>query len=145
VFFVAGPALRNNQVVDATADIELVTRLWESVQAGDLDALEAVLAPGARWIPAVEGWAECPDRRTILEVMRRNRSQGAMRGELAELIPHGDRLVAGFRPGRTVPNERPLDDGIAYIVVTVRDGVITELKGCADRAAALSYAESSAS
>jgi hypothetical protein len=34
----------------------------------------------------------------------------------------------------------PLDGGIAYMVVTIRAGQITELKGCADRAAARTYA-----
>jgi hypothetical protein len=35
-----------------------------------------------------------------------------------------------------------MDEGIAYIVVTVREGHIVELKGCADRSAAVSYAQS---
>jgi hypothetical protein len=34
-----------------------------------------------------------------------------------------------------------VDEGIAYMVVTVRDGHIVELKGCADRPAAVSYAQ----
>ncbi len=33
------------------------------------------------------------------------------------------------------------DDGIAYVVVTMRDGLVTEMKGCADRAAAMTYAQ----
>ena len=39
------------------------------------------------------------------------------------------------------PAERPLDNGIAYMVVTIRDARIVELKGCADRAAAVIYAQ----
>jgi hypothetical protein len=31
---------------------------------------------------------------------------------------------------------------VAYIVVTLADGLIVELKGCADRAAAVAYASS---
>jgi len=34
----------------------------------------------------------------------------------------------------------PLDDGIRYMVVTMRDGLIVEMKGGADRQVALSYA-----
>jgi hypothetical protein len=34
-----------------------------------------------------------------------------------------------------------LDQGIAYMVVTIRDGEIVEMQGCADRTAAMSYAQ----
>jgi hypothetical protein len=34
-----------------------------------------------------------------------------------------------------------LYQGIAYVVVTMRDGLIVELKGCAHRAAAMTYAQ----
>jgi hypothetical protein len=40
--------------------------------------------------------------------------------------------------------DRPLDDGIAYVVVTIRAGKIIEMKGCADRAAAIAYSQSGA-
>ena len=46
-----------------------------------------------------------------------------------------------FRPEQPFHGERPLDDGIAYVVVTMRDGQIVEMKGCADRANAISYAQ----
>jgi hypothetical protein len=34
-----------------------------------------------------------------------------------------------------------LDHGVAYVIVTFEDGAIIELKGCADRAAAVTYAQ----
>lgn len=37
-----------------------------------------------------------------------------------------------------------MDQGFAYVVVTMRDGRVVELKGCADRAAATTYAQSGA-
>jgi len=51
-------------------------------------------------------------------------------------------VIVAFRPEQPsdVAN-RPLDGGIAYMVVTISDGKITELKGCADRASAVSYAQ----
>jgi hypothetical protein len=46
-----------------------------------------------------------------------------------------------FRPDRPRDDGRPLDRGIAYVVVTISDGRLIELKGCADRAAAMTYAQ----
>ncbi len=37
-------------------------------------------------------------------------------------------------------DKRPLDQGIAYVVGTMRNGRMIELKGCANRAAAMTYA-----
>jgi hypothetical protein len=57
-------------------------------------------------------------------------------------IQSGPRVLVAFRPEQPADAaNRPLDDGIAYMVVTISDGVITELKGCADRAVAMVYAQ----
>ena len=83
----------------------------------------------------------CEGRATILDVMSRNRA-GRLRGSIEEMAQFGSRVIVGFRPERpSDPADRPLDDGVAYMVVTIGDGKIVELKGCADRAAAVGYAE----
>jgi hypothetical protein len=65
---------------------------------------------------------------------------GRVRGSIEETIQDGPRVLVAFRPEVPPPNnERPLDDGIAYMVVTIRDGKVLELKGCADRAVAKAY------
>jgi hypothetical protein len=51
-------------------------------------------------------------------------------------------VIVAFRPELPAQLDRPLDEGIAYMVVTVRDTRIVEMKGCADRSAAVSYAQS---
>ncbi len=51
-------------------------------------------------------------------------------------------MIVTFRPEQPTQLDRPVDEGIAYMVVTVRDGQIVEMKGCADRSAAVSYAQS---
>jgi hypothetical protein len=48
-------------------------------------------------------------------------------------------IDALYATPQTQGGGRPLDDGIAYVVVTVSDGKIIELKGCADRATAQAY------
>jgi hypothetical protein len=47
--------------------------------------------------------------------------------------------MVAFRPSEAWHSDRPLDDGIAYAVITVHDGAITEMKGCATRESAEGY------
>ena len=106
---------------------------------GDLDAMEAALAPDARWRAVEDGPWNCRSRAEILEVMRGNLARG-LAGEIDEVLTTGHRTVVAFRPARQWQGAWPLDGGIRYVVLTVRDGLIAEMKGCADRAAALQYA-----
>jgi hypothetical protein len=55
-----------------STDIELLRRAWEAMSgAADLSVLERALDPGAQWL-GVEDGQLCENRKTILEVMRRN-------------------------------------------------------------------------
>ena len=67
---------------------------------------------------------------------------GRLRGRVEETIQDGPRVIVAFRPEQPVQLDRPVDEGIAYMVVTIRERHIVELKGCADRSAAVSYARS---
>jgi ketosteroid isomerase-like protein len=120
-------------------EIELLHRAWEAMSGGDFTVLEAALAQDARW-HGVEAGQLCAGRTEILDVMTRN-LPGRLRGRIEETIQTGPRVLVAFRPEQpSDAGNRPLDDGIAYMVVTIGDGKITELKGCADRAAAVNYA-----
>jgi hypothetical protein len=66
---------------------------------------------------------------------------GRMQGRIEETIQDGPRVIVAFRPEQPGQLERPLDDGVAYMVLTFEHGRIIELKGCADRAAAVTYAQ----
>lgn len=123
-------------------EVALIHRVWGAIAGGDLSALEQELAPDARWRAVTDGPWNCEGRAAIVETMSRNLA-GGVRGEIEATIQDGPRVLVAFRPQAPLPNrERPLDDGIAYIVVTIRDGKITELKGCADRLAGQAYLES---
>ena len=120
-------------------EIELLHRSFAALSSGDFAVLEDALAEDATWRTVDEGRTNCQGRNTIIEVMGRNLG-GRLRGSIEETVQAGPRVLAAFRPERTSDADgRPLDHGIAYMVVTINDGKITELKGCADRAAALNY------
>ena len=57
------------------------------------------------------------------------------------MTANGRRVLVAFRPKQRWRDDRPLDRGIAYMVVTVREGRITEMKGCVTRSSALEYAQ----
>jgi len=121
--------------------IELVQRCFQALIEGDYAVLRASLADDAKWRTVEEGPSNCEGRDTIIGIMRRNLG-GRLHGAIEEAGQVGSRVVVGFRPERPASAEgRPLDGGVAYMVVTIEGGQITELKGCADRVAALSYSQ----
>jgi ketosteroid isomerase-like protein len=119
--------------------IALLHRVWDARAAGDLSVLEAALAPDATWRGIDDGPWNCESRADIMRVLRQNLAHG-LDGRIEETIPYGERIMVAFRPSEAWHSDRPLDDGIAYVVVTVHDGAITETKGCAARASAEEYA-----
>jgi ketosteroid isomerase-like protein/uncharacterized glyoxalase superfamily protein PhnB len=109
------------------------------LRGGDFAVVEDSLAEDAKWRTVYEGSTSCEGRSTIIEIMSRSIA-GRLRGSIEQTIQTGPRVLVAFRPERASDAaDRPLDDGIAYMVVTINDGKITELKGCADRGAALNY------
>ncbi len=130
-----------------------VRAIWDALARGELAPLEHALAPDAHWYGVDEDAAGCHGRAQVVGMMARGLA-GGLSGSIEEAIELGARVIVGFRPKRRViagfdpsspPAQRPLDRGLAYVVVTRRDGQIVELKGCADRAAALAYAQAATS
>jgi hypothetical protein len=124
-----------------STNVELLHRAWEAMSgAGDLSILEGALDPQAKWRGVEDGASICENRKMILTVMRRN-LHGGLVGRIEETVEVGGRIVVAFRPDQPREDRRPLDQGIAYVVVTMRDGLVIELKGCTNRAAAVAYAQ----
>lgn len=119
-------------------DRELLEAAWKAMKVGDLSVVAETLDPDAAWRAVHDGPWNCEGREEILEVFSRNLDTG-LRGTIEELIPEGDRALVAFRPELLRDDDRRLDEGIAYVVVTFRDHLIIEMKGCADRSSALSF------
>lgn len=125
--------------MSATPDVMLLERIWEARLLGDLQPLRDALAPDAQWFNVSEGEWDCHDRDTILRVMQGNMDRG-ISGRMEDVEQFGNRIVVGFRPSGRPASSR-LDNGRVYVVVTVNDGAITELKACQSRASAVQYAQ----
>lgn len=119
---------------------ELVRETWAALSRGDFEPLDAALAPAAKWRAVEDGPWNCENRSQIIEVLAENRAAG-LDGEVEQVLEVGDRAIVAFRPAGESPGQWALDDGVRYLVLTFdADGRVSEMKGCADRAAAFSYA-----
>lgn len=124
--------------ISESPEVALLRRCFEAVSQGDFAPLEQALSKNATWRSVWEGSSNCHGREEIIAAMSRNLA-GPVRGSIEETAQHDQRVLVGFRPAH--PTDRPLDEGIAYVVVTFAGAEIAELKGCADRASALAYAQ----
>jgi ketosteroid isomerase-like protein len=119
--------------------VQLVRDTWDALSRGELEPLAAVLAPDARWLAVQDGPWNCESAAAVVEVMGRNLANG-MSGRLDEVFEVGGRIVVAFRPDNHANEAWPLDNGIRYVVVSMAGEQVTEIKGCANREVALSYA-----
>lgn len=128
--------------VSDSPDIQLVHRAWEAITHGDLAFLEGVLAPDAKWRAVEDGPWNCEDRDAILDAMSGNLAAG-LRGQIEETLQHGPRVLVAFRRERPRPGAgaETVSGRMVYMVVTIHESHIVEMKGCADRPAAIGYTQ----
>ena len=118
---------------------QFIRDTWDALSAGDLALLEAALAPDAKWRAVEDGPWNCQNRVAILDTMTLQLAEG-LSGRIEEVLDVADRVVVAFRPDHPRPDGWPLEDGIRYVVLTLAEDKVTEMKGCADRRTALAYA-----
>jgi ketosteroid isomerase-like protein len=117
-----------------------VRQMWDAWSSGSFDEVETAFAPDARWRAVEDGPWNCESRAHILRVMRENRRRrGVPTGTIEEVTDIGGRILVAFRPDSPRPDSWPLENGIRYVVLTVKDGLVIEMKGCASRQAALEH------
>ena len=119
---------------------ELVRDTWAALSRGDFETVEAAFAEDARWRAVEDGEWNCENRTQILSVMRANRARRVLEGDVEEVLDIGKRVVVAFRPARQDTEGWPLDNGIRYVVLSLDNGLVTEMKGCLNRQVALDYA-----
>jgi ketosteroid isomerase-like protein len=117
-----------------------VRETWAALSRGDFEKVESQFAADAKWRAVEDGPWNCENRTQILNVMRENRARRVLEGDVEEVLDIGERVVVAFRPSRHDPEGWPLDDGIRYVVLSLDNGLVTEMKGCLNRQVALDYA-----
>jgi len=116
--------------------LQVIREAWEAVSRGDLSALDAILAPNATH-DGDGPWGH-EGRPAVLESMRRNLD--GLRGHVADLFGVGDRVIVALQlfPRRGVT--WAFDDGVRYVVLTMRDRLIVEMRAFTERHTAVEYA-----
>jgi hypothetical protein len=104
-----------------------------ALERGDLDAVEAMFAPDAKWRAPDPEW-DCLDRVQILRVMVENRAAGRLTGTIEQVLePDEAHALVAFRLAG--------GDGLRWVVLSFGpDGLVREMKGFDERAAAEAYA-----
>jgi ketosteroid isomerase-like protein len=116
---------------DAEALGAVATRVVAAWQAADLAAISALLDPQVRWGPPGDPSPPCRSREQVLSWYRRGRSFGA-RATVAQTAVCGDRILLALKVtgrGDAGTGSRPEDH---WQVLTVRNGLITEIVGFDD-------------
>jgi ketosteroid isomerase-like protein len=123
------------------SNIEIIWADWlDALRREDIDALAARLAPEVTH-RGVRTDLVCPDRRSVIESAR-NRSRAIPHVEAIELVAAGENVVLSVRaPSVGMPLSADADQderrGVAAVVFTLRDGLITAIQDYPTRAAAL--------
>jgi len=123
------------------SNIEIVFSDWlDALRRGAIDPLAARLAPGVTH-RGVRPDLYCPDRESVIESAR-GRSQQLPDVEAIELVAAGDRVVLSVRAATVgLPLEEDADPdarrGLASLVFTLQDGLITAIQDYPSRADAL--------
>jgi ketosteroid isomerase-like protein len=117
---------------------------FAAIERGEFEAIEEMFAPDAKW-RGPEPESDCLSRARILEVMRANRADGRLSGEIERVdeLDDAHTLIAFRRAQRDEDGAMVDEDGLRWVVLTFgQDGLVAEMKGYADRASAVAYATS---
>ena len=115
---------------------------FAALERGELEAVEAMFAPDAKW-RGREPESDCLNRARILEVMRENRASERLYGEIERVDELGDaHTLVGFRRAPREADGIGVDaDGLRWVLLSYgEDGLVEEMKGFPDPAAASAYA-----
>jgi hypothetical protein len=126
------------------SNIEIIFSDWlDALRRNDIDALAARLAPEVTH-RGVRPDLDCPDREAVL-ANARSRARQLPEVEAVELVAAGDHVVLSVRAATvgmplTQSEDQDARRGVAAIVFTLREGLITGMQDYPSRADALAAA-----
>lgn len=106
-----------------------------ALQSPDLDSFRDLLAVDVHWGPPDDDSASCHTRADMLAWWRRAAAAG-VRATVTEVVPGKDALLVGLAvTGRDAAGKAG-DPDMRWQVLTVRDGLVVDVRGYEERATA---------
>ncbi|MGA2837751.1 MAG: nuclear transport factor 2 family protein [Acidimicrobiales bacterium] len=122
---------------DTAAMGHVAGQIRDALESADLDRFRDLLDPDVTWGPPDEVNSGCRNRDQVLAWYRRGRARG-VRAVVTETGIHGDRILVGlsvFDGGTPSESGDPTE---RWQIMTVRDGLVADIRGFDDRTAAVS-------
>jgi hypothetical protein len=116
----------------------LAAQVRSALEAADLEAYADLLDRGVRWGPPGDPVPPCRSRAQVLAWYRHGREAGT-RVRVIETEVAGDKILVGVKIARAAAPDAD-DESDRWQVLTVRDGLITDITGFSDRDEAASWA-----
>ncbi len=117
----------------------LAGQVRQALEAADIEAIEALLDPGARWGPPGDPVPPCRSRAQVLAWYRRGRDSGT-RARVTETVVAGDKILVGLKVTAGAGAGAGAGEADRWQVLTVRGGRIAGITGFAERDEAAAWA-----
>jgi len=110
----------------------LAAQIRDALAAADLDAYARLLHPEVRWGAPGDPSPPCQTRAQVLAWYRNGRSAG-MRAHVTETVVGGDKILVGLRVSGSEAAMTAGEETDRWQVLTVRDGLVADIRGFDDR------------
>jgi ketosteroid isomerase-like protein len=110
----------------------LAARVRDALAAADLDAYAGLLHPEVHWGAPGDPSPPCQNRAQVLAWYRNGRADG-IRAHVTETIVGADKILVGLRVSGGEAAVTADADTQRWQVLTVRDGLVADIRGFDDR------------
>jgi ketosteroid isomerase-like protein len=106
--------------------------IGQALAAADLDAYADLLHPDVRWGAPGDRHPPCQNRAQVLAWYRGGRAAG-VRARVTETVAAGDKILIGLRVSGTGTDTGVGGEADRWQVLTLRDGMVADIRGFDDR------------
>ncbi|MGD0880559.1 MAG: nuclear transport factor 2 family protein [Acidimicrobiales bacterium] len=119
-------------------DMEQVAgQIRTALQSADLDGYRELLDPDVTWGAPDDHNSGCRNRDQVLTWYRRGRAKG-IRADVTEAGVYGDKILVGLDVVDDRSSSETRDATQRWQVLTIRNGLVADIRGFEDRATAVS-------
>lgn len=122
----------------------LARQVRMALEASDLASFSDLLAANVHWGPPGDPWSPCQNREQVLDWYARGKASGAT-ATVSEVTVLGDQLLVGLVVRGTSEAQDRGGRALRWQLLTVHDGLVSEIVGFQSRNEAEAYAAASRS